>query len=340
MTKEDPPMYKIIVNSEKNTYSALVNDFNYIVHHGIKGQKWGVRRFQNEDGSYTPAGAERYNHRNSDGSIKGVKNTKVEASKNERQTNQKSVESHMKFAQKMKERSKTLKQLDKSYRELDKAQSDMDKEFYSNPEVIKYEKAQNEASSKIWEETNHNWREYSTRFMDFRKKYKEENPEYSKASKERKAKLDEILKKKEELSIEERNETKKLRREIASEIKKNPVFKEYDDARKSLHNVREETIGTNSKAYNDAYKKYVDSGKVDDYGFDHYMWRESKWGPDYGCKEYDVAAKEYKQKSKEYESKMKESAERLKADVLKGMTSDKKIVDYYEMELYNSYFDK
>ena len=31
-----------------------------IQHHGIKGQKWGVRRFQNEDGSLTPAGRDRY----------------------------------------------------------------------------------------------------------------------------------------------------------------------------------------------------------------------------------------------------------------------------------------
>ena len=29
-------------------------------HHGIKGQKWGVRRFQKKDGSLTPAGKERY----------------------------------------------------------------------------------------------------------------------------------------------------------------------------------------------------------------------------------------------------------------------------------------
>lgn len=30
-----------------------------LYHHGIKGQKWGVRRFQNKDGSYTPAGKKR-----------------------------------------------------------------------------------------------------------------------------------------------------------------------------------------------------------------------------------------------------------------------------------------
>lgn len=32
------------------------NDGTYLMHHGIKGQKWGVRRFQNEDGSYTSRG--------------------------------------------------------------------------------------------------------------------------------------------------------------------------------------------------------------------------------------------------------------------------------------------
>ena len=33
---------------------------NELYHHGIKGQKWGIRRFQNKDGSLTKAGLKRY----------------------------------------------------------------------------------------------------------------------------------------------------------------------------------------------------------------------------------------------------------------------------------------
>ena len=50
-----------------------------LYHHGIKGQKWGVRRYQNEDGSLTEAGKRRYRYQlyqNKDGTLneRGVKN--------------------------------------------------------------------------------------------------------------------------------------------------------------------------------------------------------------------------------------------------------------------------
>lgn len=39
---------------------------NELYHHGIKGQRWGIRRFQNADGSYTAAGKNRYGFDNPD----------------------------------------------------------------------------------------------------------------------------------------------------------------------------------------------------------------------------------------------------------------------------------
>ena len=42
----------------------------YLAHHGILGQKWGVRRYQNADGSLTSAGKARYNN---DGTKKKAK---------------------------------------------------------------------------------------------------------------------------------------------------------------------------------------------------------------------------------------------------------------------------
>lgn len=35
---------------------------SYLTHYGVRGMKWGRRRYQNKDGSLTPAGQERYSN--------------------------------------------------------------------------------------------------------------------------------------------------------------------------------------------------------------------------------------------------------------------------------------
>lgn len=37
-----------------------MNKENELYHFGVKGQKWGIRRYQNKDGTLTPAGRQRY----------------------------------------------------------------------------------------------------------------------------------------------------------------------------------------------------------------------------------------------------------------------------------------
>lgn len=63
--------------SELNRYEFYSNieDSEYIQHHGIKGQKWGVRRYQNPDGSLTEEGRQRY--LNPDGTLNDKAPAKV-----------------------------------------------------------------------------------------------------------------------------------------------------------------------------------------------------------------------------------------------------------------------
>ena len=40
--------------------SGIFKMNNELEHHGTKGQRWGVRRYQNKDGSLTSAGKKKY----------------------------------------------------------------------------------------------------------------------------------------------------------------------------------------------------------------------------------------------------------------------------------------
>ena len=40
----------------------IYKDEEYIEHHGVKGQRWGVRRYQNEDGTLNDEGKKRYSN--------------------------------------------------------------------------------------------------------------------------------------------------------------------------------------------------------------------------------------------------------------------------------------
>lgn len=67
----------------KGLLPVLYEDNNFLVHYGILGQKWGVRRFQNSDGSLTKAGKERYgvsdkSFKNAVGSVKRIASNRID----------------------------------------------------------------------------------------------------------------------------------------------------------------------------------------------------------------------------------------------------------------------
>lgn len=102
-----------------------------LYHHGIMGQKWGVRRFQNKDGSLTSAGRKRrglveqikYNRK-----MKKVRQAKVEKAKEQKRINDEKAERLKQAAAERRERAEVIKT--GSAKDIQKFQDKMsDKEY-------------------------------------------------------------------------------------------------------------------------------------------------------------------------------------------------------------------
>lgn len=99
---------------------------NELYHHGVKGMKWGVRRYQNKDGSYTKRGVERFKEAESryDSAKKDFNSAKKLGNKAEIKSTRKAVQNEK-------------AQMNKAYKQLKKDnRADQGKDLYAQGKTI------------------------------------------------------------------------------------------------------------------------------------------------------------------------------------------------------------
>lgn len=131
-----------------------MNKENELYHFGVKGQKWGIRRYQNKDGTLTPAGRQRYG----DASNVSARNLKkqVKRFRSTGRTDTKTQEELNKVERKLK--------TTKEYKRLDNANKTIQ-------ELNDYVKTINPRAKFVL--TNDQVREYNKILQDYTNKAKE-----------------------------------------------------------------------------------------------------------------------------------------------------------------------
>lgn len=104
-----------------------------LCHHGILGQRWGVRRFQNADGSYTAAGRSRYGI--SDGRSYEISNKSKKSSTNNTEV-AKNTFKEENIDEEKKKRSRVEKLTDK-YRQQGMSKEEAEKKAYKRAKIEK-----------------------------------------------------------------------------------------------------------------------------------------------------------------------------------------------------------
>lgn len=107
-------------------YNQLNGNSNELYHWGIKGMKWGVRRYQNPDGTLTAAGKQRYSDGDASGTSETTKTAKT--TKNPKKMSTEQLQDEVR----KKQLRNQLKQLDRDERRSEKVSKEQDKIAVAN----------------------------------------------------------------------------------------------------------------------------------------------------------------------------------------------------------------